>query len=133
VLRISSNDCYDKGISWAQCANILNGQFGPSGTKNAFEMVRTGKDGGLYRVLKLIAEEMAATYAQNEISARVRDYWNELTDDEKLAAADEYLSKYGRLLPAEFTGGSAARLKVHLPRILEEHPKMVRRTRQIGR
>ena len=76
---------------------------------------------------------MAEKYAQNEISARISDYWNRLTVDEKLAAVDEYLSKSGHMLPMEFTDGSAVRLKVHFTKVLNEHPKMIRRMRQIVR
>lgn len=118
---------------WSRCVNIINNEFGPSGTKTAFEMVRTGKEGGLYRILKIITDKMAEKYAQNEISARISAYWNRLTVDEKLAAVDEYLSKFGHLLPTEFTDGSAVRLKVHFTKVLNEHPKMIRRMRQIVR
>jgi len=133
VLRLGSGAPYDKDIYWTQCMHMLNQEFGPSGSKVAFEMVRTGKDGGLYRILKTIANKMAETYAEHGISARVNDYWNSLTNDEKLAAADEYLGKYGHLLPAEFTEANAARLKVHFREALKEHPKMIRRMRRIGR
>ena len=118
---------------WARCLNILNDEFGPSGSKTGFEMVRTGKNGGLYRILKIIAEHMAETYAQNEISARVNDYLNHLTSQEQLDAADEYVGKFGHLLPSEFKDGNAARLKVHFSGILKEHPKIIRRMRRIGR
>lgn len=96
-------------------------------------MTRTGKEGGLYRVLKTVADQMAEEYAQNEISGRIYDYWNRLTTDEQVAATDEYINKYGHLLPAELTEGSAARLKANFPKVLEEHPKIIRRMRRVGR
>jgi len=133
VLRLGSGAPKNKSFYYGRFSNILSEEFGPSGHKVAFEMVSTGKDGGLYRILKTIAEKMAENYAQNEISARVNDYLNRLTVDEQLAAADEYLSKYGHLLPDEFTAGNAARLRVHFREILEEHPKTIRRIRRIGR
>jgi len=107
--------------------------FGPDGFKAGFEIVRTGKEGGLYRVLKTVADLMTEKYAQNEISARISRYWDSLTLDEKLAAPEEYLRKYGYLLPGELIEGSAARIRAHFLKVLEEHPKMIRRMRQIGR
>ena len=124
---------HNKEFYWARCSNILEKKFGRSGFKTAFEMAMSGKDGGLYRILKAIAEEMTENYAQNEISARVNQYWSTLSTDEQLAAADEYQSKYGHLLPSEFTAGNGARLKAHFPEILKEHPKMIQRMRRIGR
>ena len=96
-------------------------------------MVRTGKNGGLYKILQIIADKMAKKYAQNEISGRIGDYLNNLTIDEQLDATDEYLKKYGHILPAEFTDGNGVRLKMHFSKILEEHPKIIRRIRRIGR
>jgi hypothetical protein len=116
-----------------RCFNILNERYGPNGIKNAFDMVRNGKEGGLYGILKLIAEKMAEQYARNEISARVNQYVNNLTSDQLDAAVDEYLKKYGHLLPREWTEGSAVRIKIHFARILEEHPEFIRQMRSVGR
>ena len=131
VLRLSSDVPDDEGFYRALCSNLLDKAFGPSGSKAAFEMVRTGKEGGLYQVLKTVADQMAKQWAENEISARISHYWANLTLDEKLAAPDEYLQKYGHLLPSELTEGSAARIRVNFPKVLEEHPKMIRRMRKI--
>jgi len=133
VLRMGSGVPDNREYYWGQCANLLNKAFGPSGYKAAFEMVRTGKEGGLYQVLKTVADLIAEKYTQNEIFARISHYWESLTLDEKLAAPDEYLSKYGYLLPSELTEGSAARLRANFPKVLEEHPKMIRQMRRIGK
>jgi len=133
VLKFGSGVPEYKELYWTRCSNILEKKFGPSGFKTAFEMVMSGKGGGLYRILKMIADEMGENYAQNEISARVNQYYSTLSIDEKLAAANEYQRKYGHLLPSEFTSGNAARLKAHFPQILIEHPKIIQRMRKIGR
>ncbi|MDY6838842.1 MAG: hypothetical protein SWH78_12805 [Thermodesulfobacteriota bacterium] len=133
VLRIGSGVPENRELYWSQCADLLNKAFGTSGHKAAFEMVRTGKEGGLYQVLKTIGDLVAEKYAKNEISARISDYWQSLTVDGQLAASDEYLQRYGHLLPQELTEGSAARIRANFPKVLEEHPSMVRRMRQIGR
>jgi len=133
VLKYGPGVPYEKEFYWSQCSNILNHKFGSDGWKNGFDMVRTGKAGGLYRILKLIADKMAKKYAQDEISARINFYLNDLTTDEQLAAADEYVSKFGHLLPKEWTEGSALRIKTNFYKVLEEHAKIIHRTRQIGR
>jgi len=107
--------------------------FGRSGEKAAFEMARTGNEGGLYGVLKKIALYSVEEYAGNEIKARIRDYWNNLSIEEKLAAPEEYLRKYGHLLPSEFTEASAARVRAFFPKVLEEHPRVIQRLGRLGR
>ena len=133
VLRLGSRVPKNREFYWSRCSNILNKEFGPSGSKTAFEIVRTGKGDGLYGILKTIADEMAEDYAQKEISARIWNYLGRLTINQKLAAADEYLRKYGHLLPSEFKGANAVMLKMHFPKVLEEHPKIIRRMRRVGR
>lgn len=118
---------------WGRCRQILIREYGPSGDKAAFEMARTGNDGGLYGVLKQTARRIAAQFAETEIRARIQQYWNALSVEEKTAAEDEYLRKYGHLLPSELTEGSAARIRVNLPDVLEEHPKLMARLGRIGR
>ena len=132
VLKLGAGAPVDREFYWGRCANILDKEFGSSGFKTAFEMIRTGKDGGLYRILKTIADKMAENYSQNEISARISKYWESLTLDEQLAAPDEYLGKYGHMLPTEFTEGSAARLRLNFVKALEEYPHIIRRLRQLG-
>jgi hypothetical protein len=91
ALKMSHSGPNDKSFYFSRCSVVLNEAFGPSGYKVAFEFVRTGKDGGLYRVLKTVANLMAEAYAKNEICARVTYFLEGLTFDEKFAAQDEYL------------------------------------------
>jgi hypothetical protein len=112
---------------------FLTKAFGQNAEKTAFEMARTGNEGGCYAVLRKVAQVLAEEYAQNEIRARVACYWNGLSVEEKLAAGDEYLDKYGHLLPWELTEGSATRVRANLPAFLEEHPRMLQRLGQVGR
>lgn len=132
VLKLPQPRSEDNEYFFGLCIKFLNKAFGPSGFKAAFEIVRTGKEGGLYQVLKTVANLIGERYAENEIGGRISHYWESLTLDEQLAAPDEYLQKYGHLLPSELTEGSAARLRVNFPKVLEEYPKMIRRMRQIG-
>jgi hypothetical protein len=119
--------------SWQRCVPILFDLYGRNGEKASFEFVRTGAEGGLYAVLKAVARAVADQYAANEISGRVLHYWNNLSVDEQFAATDEYLTKYGHMLPSELTEGSAARIRANFHRVLEEHPRMLRRLHRAGR
>jgi hypothetical protein len=76
---------------------------------------------------------MIQEYAGNEIRVRISHYWHSLSVDEQLAATDEYLEKYGHLLPWELTEGSAARVKADFVKALAEHSKIIKRLRNIGR
>jgi len=123
----------DVGFSWSRCINFLNRAFGSSGPKAAFEMARTGNEGGIYAVLRKVASLIAAEYVNNMIGACVWSYWNSLSVDEKLAAGEEYVAKYGHLLPGELVEGSAARIRADLPKVLQQHPRLVRGLDRVGR
>ena len=119
-------------IDWGRCCRLLIKEYGPNGEKAAFEMVRTGSEGGLYAVLKAVAKRMINEYAGNEISVRISHFWQNLSTDEKIAASEEYLSKYSHLLPSELTEGSAARIRANFIKVLEEHPNLIKRMRNIS-
>ncbi len=76
---------------------------------------------------------MIDEYSGNEIRARISYFWYPLSADEKLSAIDEYLLKYGHFLPPELTEGNAARIKASFQKVLEEHPRLIKRLRYIGR
>jgi len=121
-------ECY-----WEHCVRILLGIYGSSGEKTAFEMARTGNEGGLYSVLKAVAMHRAEEYIQNEISAKVTAYLESLSIDEQLEACSEYISKYGHLLPPEITEGGAIRIRANFRKLLEKHPRVLLKFQGVGR
>jgi len=125
--------CTNPSLHWPRCMQMLHRIYGPSGEKVAFEKARTGNEGGLYNVLKALALTMGEQYADNEIRARVSHYWEQLTVDEQLAAATEYLGKYGHLLPTEMTERTAARIRANFPKVLQMHPYLLQKIRRVGR
>ena len=133
ILRIRAGFSGDPDIDWGRCCNLLRKEYGVNGEKAAFEMARTGAEQGLYGVLKAVAQQMINDYSGTESKAKISAFWGELSTDEKLAASEEYLDKYGHLLPSELTEGSAARIRANFLRVLEEHPRTVKRLRGIGR
>jgi hypothetical protein len=120
-------------FEWGRAAGILINIYGRSGEKAAFEMTRTGNEGGLYSVLKAVAMRIADDLGKNEIAARVNAFWRSHSPEEVLAASREYLARYGHLLPSEMTEASAARIVANFPKVLENHPKLVQELRRVGR
>lgn len=109
--------------------DILTEAFGPNGVRIAFDMACTGAEGGLYRVLKEFARAMAGQFTKDEIAAKVNTYWNSLTAEEKLTAPEEYLEKYGRVLPP----GYEWNVRGHFRDVLLKHPQMIQQLERIGR
>jgi len=115
-------------------SNILNKIYGNNGEQVAYEMSNTGIEGGLYRVLKDITSQRIQYYNSNAVSARVTAFLNTLSTDERFEITNEYISRYGSLLPSEFTEGTGLTIgasKLH--QILSQHPDLIRRMGQIGR
>jgi hypothetical protein len=133
TLRIRPGFSPDPDFDWGRCYGLLLKEYGPNGEKAAFEMVRTGVEQGLYGVLRAVARRMIDEYSSNEIAARISNFWEGLSTDEKLEASKEYLDKYGHLLPSELTSGSAARVWANFLKVLQEHPHMMKRLKNIGR
>jgi hypothetical protein len=65
--------------------------------------------------------------------AQVWAFWDSLSIPAKLAATDEYLQLAGQLVPGEIAEGSAVRIRANLPKVLIEHPKLLRQLRQAVR
>ncbi|HBG25741.1 MAG: hypothetical protein A2Y10_20310 [Planctomycetes bacterium GWF2_41_51] len=118
---------------WRFCIQPLTRIYGSNGDITAFTMANTGNEGGLYAVLKAFAMQRAEEYTKNEISAKVHFYWNNLSADEKLQAADEYFSKYKNIIPSELLESDGVLLKKNFWKILEEHPFIMQKLQKTGR
>jgi len=84
-------------MEWGRCTWLLFKKFGRNDEKAAFEIVRTGNQDGLYKLLKDIALQMIEEYSGTEIRAKIHQFWHSLSVAEKWATIDEYLKKYGHL------------------------------------
>jgi len=120
-------------FEWGRATRLLVHIYGRGGEKAAFEMARTGNEGGLYGVLKATAMRIAEDLSQAEIAGRVSVFWQTHSAEQVLDAAQQYLTRYGHLLPSEMTEGSAGRIRANFLKVLEEHPKLVQRLRRVGR
>lgn len=116
-----------------QATRMLMKAWGPDGDKAAANMAIYGVEGGLRRVLQTIAEELAKEYKENRVSGTVHDFLDGLSIDEKIAAAHEYVQKYGHLLPRDVTRDGAPRVVGFFRKFLKEHPHIVKRLRDTNR
>ena len=130
VLKFKSNDPYDKEFFWTRYSNLVKSGHGPDAWKMNYEKILTGKDGGTYKLLKDVAAMILEDRSGREISARVWRFWESLTNDEKLETVNEFLRKFGHMLPSEYTGGGGAYLKMNFPRVLEKYPQLVMEIRR---
>jgi hypothetical protein len=133
VLRINGKLAFNPEIFWGPCRNILEKEFGSRWAITTMEICKSQIEGGLYGVLKKLAEGIIAQYAKNEITSKVTEFWNGLTLKERLSIADEYLEKFDDFLPYDLKAGNAARLRTNMFDVLVNHPKMVSSLRTLGR
>ena len=133
ILNLQEKPDISASYYWPKGAHTLIKIYGINGEKVAFEMARTGNEGGLYKVLKAMAMRVAEDYAQNEIFAQISAYWRSLSVDEKFDASTEYIAKFGHLLPSELTEGSSARIRANFTNFLEKHPYLIQQIRRVGR
>jgi len=132
-LRLSRPIDVSSDYYWALCVRVLLKVYGSSGEKAAFEMARTGNDGGLNAVLRSVAMHVSEGYIKMEIQARVDAYLKSLSNEQQLAASSEYLAKHGHLLPSEMTEKSAARIHANFGKVLAKYPWLVLKLHEVGR
>lgn len=123
-----ANDSYDLAAS----IRLLNKEYGESGQKAGFELVRTGQRGGIYSVLNTIGRQLISEYADRWVYTKIHTFWNSLSNEEKFEVVDEYILKHGQLLPSELTEGYAGRIRMNFPHVLEEHPRLIRNLRMVN-
>ena len=118
---------------WRYCVKPLLKIYGSSGDVTAFTIANTGNEGGLYAVLKAFAMYKAEEYTKNEISAKVSMYWEGLSANQKVKVSEEYVAKYGGIIPSELSENGAAFLRGFFWKVLEKHPYIVQKLRQSSR
>ena len=113
-------------FAWGRCLHVLSQAYGTDGAKVAFEISRTGKEGGVVGVVKKVAYHLADEMAKTHIHLGAHSFWDSLSVQEKQAAADEFLQQFGHMLPSELTEGGAWRVRASLPAVLERFAGMLR-------
>lgn len=120
---------FHKGVYWRFCDEALREKYGPYWESVAFDMMRTGAEGGTYTLLKTLAENMAQIGARNTIKSRISEYWEGMTAEKLKRDSRKYVERFGHLLPPTYRNDRSL-LASEFARVLEQHPEMVQRMRQ---
>ena len=75
---------------------------------------------------------MAEDFVHNEVKARVSAYWEGLSLDEKLSAPEEYIEKHNDILSPNIAEETVS-IKANFVKVLENHPVMIKRLRELSR
>ena len=121
------------GMLWQRASRLLHKEYGPQGDVASFDIQRAGTEGGLYAVLRQLAVEAARQKTTEDVSIRVDSFCQRLSAEEYVAAGEEYVRKYGHLLPAEIREGSSTRVRLNLAGLLKQHHELLVSTNRVGR
>ena len=116
--------------AWEYCVTAFSEIYGNSGFHSALEACRTGLDSGVIGVARRLAYHLADTMGRQHVKG-ARAAWDALPLAEKFTLTDEFLKKYGHMLPAGLTSGSAGRVRAFLPDILEKVPELAQKFQQM--
>ncbi len=131
ALRASPTAGQNIDMNFHEAITLLRRNYPGNTEQIIFDIMQTGAEGGVYGVFRSLSAALAEQYAQNEIDGHVMDFWNNLSTEEKIAVPDEYIEKYKDILPAEVINGSAIRLRASFWKVLQDHPRMIKRIRDI--
>jgi len=121
---------YNKGF----CTDIFYKHYGGYFQKTTLDMANTGLQGGIRQLFKEIDEYVLKKRLDSSIRGPVWNYINAMKDmADRKKAVREYVELYGHILPPELLDGDNGRLFLQFGAVLENHPYMIRRMREIGR
>jgi len=124
----------DDQHDWDRCQEILRRIYRqPDGWRVAAELSATAVDGGLYGVLKRVANQIVLDRVRELVSQGVHSLWWRVPFETRLSIIAEYLKAYRMVLPPQLRDRDAAELHESFPKILMEHPFTVKRFRELGR
>ena len=118
-------------MDWGRCSDLLFKKYGHGGDQTAFDIAQSGVEGGLYAVMKYVAEALAQQFTTNWIGVRIGEFWDNLSLEERLAVPLEYLEKYRHILPQEILEKNPSLFAANFYRFLEHHPQMIKGLKNI--
>jgi hypothetical protein len=129
VLNVTQRQT-DREIHLARGHNLLKKIYGDSPMQTAFEIVRTGNEGGVYGLIQRVTHAYSQEYTENMIGMTVECYWNHRTPSQLVKDAHEYADKFASMIPGELTEGSAGRIKAQYRKLLNQHPFLIQKMRR---
>ena len=100
-LSFNKNRQAHMDMDYDRSRRLLLEEYGANGEKIAFEMAKTGVEGGLYAVLKTVAARLTSFYHRNEVRYHVDRFWESLSYDERISAAKQYQELNGIVILQE--------------------------------
>ena len=118
---------YDMAVGRA--VGILHDLYGENGEKYAFELARTGKEGGMFKVISDVAGALLGQWEETGIKARISQWWESLDVDDRLEVTRDYVRRYSNFWPSEMAEAGGVRLRVNFPKTLLQHARLLRQLR----
>ncbi|MBI4659760.1 MAG: hypothetical protein HY735_13045 [Verrucomicrobia bacterium] len=117
----------------AQAFQLLQRAYGPSAMDRAFDLARSGAEGGTLEVLRKLAGLVQELFLENQAAGLVDRYWTVSSAERLTEDAKAYLERFQDILPGDLTEGSGAAIRANFRKVLLEHPKLILRLQRIGR
>lgn len=107
--------------------DLLKKEF-PRYTENSiYEIMSSGAEGGVYGIVKTLADLLYKDSAQGYINSRVNDYLKSRNMEQKFKDINEYKRMYEDILPADSSIDP-----VNFKEVLQQHPWIIKRRRDRG-
>jgi hypothetical protein len=132
ALNLPRGTAVNLKLNFQQALRYLERDYPQRTYQAVYNIMSSGAEGGILAISRKLARRMAEHFAENEINGRVQVYWASLSTDEKLAAADDYIQLYKDILPHNSLQ-DVIRLKANFPEVLQNHPPMIKRLRDLQR
>ncbi len=127
---LTGNIDFDTDFGYGLALQRLEREFTGNTLQTVYEIMSTGSEGGVYKILKSLGRLVAEEFSRNVIGAHVSEFWSGLSTNEKIAVSDEYVEKFIDILPQSVIT-DRIRLKANFPKVLENHPWMIKRLRSV--
>ena len=105
--------------------------YGQYPERAIYERLMHGHEGGLNGFVQETADAVVELFAGRDIVNKVDRYMFSIRLDGIDAAAEEYMEKWGHLLPKDITSQGTIRLAPVLGKFLKQHPRLLHRLRGI--
>jgi hypothetical protein len=120
----SAND----SIMYDLALRFLNAKYPGNTETTVYEIMRSGAEGGVYQVLKTLAQIMSDKIYRDGVDHYIGRYLDEIGFEGREAAVKEYLAEYGSILPTNYKNDPNMVL-ISFDKVLHEHALMMKRLR----
>lgn len=116
----------EDGLDMAGQANTVESLYGRGWESLLLEIIQTGIEGGLHRVLRRIGTAVADQFADNAAAREVQRFWASLSTAEQVEIPTEYFRKFRHLLTSVISSPNDRRMVGGITTILSQHPRNLR-------